>query len=109
MLDQVCIFDKSGVVLWSKTMSKLKGSPVNDLIKSVLLEERGGSASVTTDWYKLQWTLANELDFVVVVVYQKMLQLAYVDELLTRIKRVGHCFCDATSHSLCANGQLTHF
>jgi signal recognition particle receptor subunit alpha len=46
MLDYVSIFTKTGVVLWSRTMAKLKGSvhPVNVLIQDVLLEEKGGSS-----------------------------------------------------------------
>ncbi|CAM9449227.1 unnamed protein product [Chrysoparadoxa australica] len=87
MLDHVCIFSMSGVVLWSKTMAKLKGTPVNDLISSVLLEGKGGSSFITTDWYCLRWTVANDLDFVIVVVHQKMLNLQYVDPLLDRLKK----------------------
>lgn len=54
MLDHVSVFSKSGMVLWSRTMAKLKGSPVDDLVKTVLLEERGGSNIATTEWYTLR-------------------------------------------------------
>ncbi len=38
------------------------------------------------------WTLANDLDLVFIVAYQRILQLTYVDELLSLVKRafVGH-------------------
>ena len=41
MLDEVLIFSKSGVVLWSKTWAPVKGeNPVNGVIHQVLLEVR---------------------------------------------------------------------
>lgn len=36
-------------------MAKLKGSPVDDLVKTVLLEEKGGSTTATTEWYTLRY------------------------------------------------------
>lgn len=55
MLDHVSVFSKSGLVLWSRTMAKLKGNPVDDLVKNVLLEEKGGSNFATTEWYTLRY------------------------------------------------------
>lgn len=54
MLDHVSVFCKSGLVLWSRTMAKLKGNPVDDLVKNVLLEEKGGTNLATTEWYTLR-------------------------------------------------------
>lgn len=54
MLDHVSVFNKAGLVLWSRTMAKLKGSPVDDLVKNVLLEEKGGADICTTEWYTLR-------------------------------------------------------
>ncbi|CAN0221316.1 unnamed protein product [Pylaiella littoralis] len=87
MLDHVSVFNKSGLVLWSRTMAKLKGNPVEDLVTNVLLEERGGTNYATTEWYTLRWSLANELGLVVVALHQKSLQLQYVEELVNNIKR----------------------
>ena len=44
MLDAVQIFTKGGLVLfsWSLGMTTLKGNPVDALIRTQLLEERGG-------------------------------------------------------------------
>eukprot|EP00741_Cyanophora_paradoxa_P001760 tig00000073_g1707.t1 len=86
MLDHISILSKGGVVLWSKSEERLKGEPINNLIRTVLLEERGGQSSHNVDSYTLKWTLANELDLIFVVVYQRILQLFYVDELLERVK-----------------------
>ena len=48
MLDHVSVFTKTGVVLWSRTMAKLKGTtnPVNTLIADVLREERAQMTDV---------------------------------------------------------------
>ena len=35
-------------------MAKLKGSPVDELVKTVLLEEKGGVNMATTEWYTLR-------------------------------------------------------
>lgn len=68
-------------------MAKLKDSPVDELVKTVLLEEKGGSNVATTEWYTLRWSLANELGLVVVALYQRSLQLHYVEALVDSIKR----------------------
>jgi len=92
MLDHVSIFSKRGVVLWSKSWAKLKPvrgeDPVHVLVKDVLLEDKGGaSRSATLDNYILRWTMVNELELVIVVVYQRLLQLLYIDDLLEGVKR----------------------
>jgi len=38
MLDHFAIFTSGGIVLWALSWAKLKGTPLNDLIKTVLLE-----------------------------------------------------------------------
>ena len=45
MLDAVTIFTKGGLVLfsWSIGQTALKGNPVDALIRTQLLEERGGA------------------------------------------------------------------
>lgn len=67
MLDLFTILTKGGLVLWSKTFSPLFGSPVDSLIKNVLIEERAGSDTFYQDNYALKWTFANEVDLVFVV------------------------------------------
>mmetsp|Transcript_98687 Transcript_98687/g.282118 ORF Transcript_98687/g.282118 Transcript_98687/m.282118 type:complete len:601 (+) Transcript_98687:659-2461(+) len=96
MLDHVSVFSKSGVVLWQKSMAKLKpvvgGSSkgmnvVDALISNTLLEEKGGSdRSAEIDSYMLRWTLANELELVFVVIYQKLIPLLYIEDLLEGMK-----------------------
>lgn len=88
MLDLFTILTKGGYVLWQKTFAPINGSPVEDLIKNVLIEERAGTNSYTKDNYALKWTFANENDLVFVVAHQKILQLTYIEELLETVKRL---------------------
>jgi signal recognition particle receptor subunit alpha len=80
------VFDKGCRVLWSKTVTKLKGDPVNALISKVLLEEKGQSQSAIIDSYSLSWRLINEADTLIVVVSQRSLELDFVGELLDSMR-----------------------
>lgn len=78
-------------MLWSclEVGKALKGSPVDALIRTCLLEERAGDSSFQYDTagagYTLKWRFHNELGLVFVAVYQRMLHLLYVDELLEKV------------------------
>ncbi|KAK4790436.1 hypothetical protein SAY86_017740 [Trapa natans] len=93
MLEQLLIFTKGGLILWTckELGSALRGSPIDTLIRSCLLEERSGLASYNYDAsgaaYTLKWTFHNELGLVFVAVYQQILHLLYVDDLLNMVKR----------------------
>ncbi|XP_052199155.1 uncharacterized protein LOC127806130 isoform X2 [Diospyros lotus] len=93
MLEQLLIFTRGGLILWTfkELGNVLRGSPVNTLIQSCLLEERSGAASYNYDApgaaYTLKWTFHNELGLVFVAVYQRILHLMYVDDLLAMVKQ----------------------
>lgn len=93
MLEQLIIFTRGGLILWTfkGIGNALKGSPIDILIRSCLLEERSGSASYNYDApgaaYTLKWTFHNELKLVFVAVYQRFLNLLYVEDLLAMIKQ----------------------
>lgn len=78
--------------MWSTQLVKLKGNPLDRLIKEVLLEERVGETSASVDSYSAKWKLLNELDLFFVVVYQGILQLSYLESLLDRAANefLGH-------------------
>ena len=64
MLDYFCIFSKGGAILWTWQLAALRGSPVDVLIRSCLLEERAGEKSFTYkppvgSAYTLKWTFDN--------------------------------------------------
>ncbi|KAL8094680.1 hypothetical protein AgCh_036271 [Apium graveolens] len=81
MLEQLLIFTRGGLILWTcnELGNALKGSPIDTLIRSCLLEERSGAASYNYDApgaaYTLKWTFHNELNLVFVAVYQKIFHL----------------------------------
>ncbi|KAF9613757.1 hypothetical protein IFM89_010487 [Coptis chinensis] len=93
MLEQLLIFTRGGLILWTckELGNALKGSPIDTLIRSCLLEERSGDASYNYDApgaaYTLKWTFHNELGLIFVAVYQRILHLLYVDDLLDMVKR----------------------
>ncbi|KAJ2303874.1 hypothetical protein IWW55_002703 [Coemansia sp. RSA 2706] len=88
MLDQFTIATKGGVVLWTKEYAEISGNPVDSLIQNVLIQStRTESTKYHSGAYSLQWTFANELNVMFVAVYQKILQLPYLDDLLLLAKR----------------------
>ncbi|KAI4344285.1 hypothetical protein L6164_011531 [Bauhinia variegata] len=93
MLEQLLIFTRGGLILWTckELGNALRGSPIDTLIRSCLLEERSGAASYNYDApgaaYTLKWTFHNELGLVFVAVYQRILHLLYVEDLLAMVKR----------------------
>ncbi|WOH02805.1 hypothetical protein DCAR_0522195 [Daucus carota subsp. sativus] len=93
MLEQLLIFTRGGLILWTckELGNALRGSPIDMLIRSCLLEERSGAALYNYDApgaaYTLKWAFNNELSLVFVAVYQKIFHLLYVDDLLAMVKR----------------------
>lgn len=87
MIDHFVVFSKTGAVLWSRTLCKLSNNPVDNLINRVLMEDRAGEKKFIDDAYAMQWVFENKLDLVFVVVYQKILQLLYIEELLEIVKK----------------------
>jgi len=86
MLDQITVFNQAGPILWSKSLAPLKGDPLNELIRNIFLEGRFGATSFISGQYEMKWKLINEFHVVIVAVYQKVIRLPYVEELLEKIK-----------------------
>ncbi|KAL7693363.1 putative Longin-like domain superfamily protein [Plasmopara halstedii] len=70
MIDHFVIFSKTGTVLWSRTLCKLSGDPVDSLIS----RSNGRSC-----WRK-----------------EKILQLLYIEELLESSRKIS-LRCSATN------------
>ncbi|CCI44059.1 unnamed protein product [Albugo candida] len=87
MIDHFVVFSKSGLVLWSQAICKLNNDPIQALIHQVLMQDRSGDKKFFFDSYCMQWTFENKLELVFVVVYQKILQLMYIEDLLERVKK----------------------
>ncbi|CAM4612001.1 signal recognition particle receptor subunit alpha [Lepidochelys kempii] len=91
MLDFFTIFSKGGLVLWC--FQGVRGpaaactAPVNALIRSVLLQERGGNSSFNHEALTLKYKLDNQFELVFVVGFQKILTLTYVDKLIDDVHK----------------------
>ncbi|GCB64130.1 hypothetical protein scyTo_0004548 [Scyliorhinus torazame] len=86
MLDFFSIFSKGGIVLWCfQGVSSPFSGTVNALIRSVILQERGGNNSFTHEAHTLKYKLDNEFELLFVVGYQKILTLTYVDKFIDDI------------------------
>ncbi|XP_065056617.1 signal recognition particle receptor subunit alpha-like [Rhopilema esculentum] len=123
MLDFLTIFTKGGIVLWY--FQGTVGSftiPVNDLIQNVLLSEKGGVDTFSHGPLALKYKLDNEFELVFVVGYQRNLQLAYVDKVLTDIQKefrdkyknqleagsLATCHFDSDFHRLLRDAEMEH-
>lgn len=62
---------RSKRVLWQKDLARVTGNPINQLIKTVLIEDHSGEPTFTHDACRLLWLLANEFELVFVVAYQR--------------------------------------
>ncbi|KAK6355367.1 hypothetical protein TWF696_004476 [Orbilia brochopaga] len=92
MLDLFEVVTTSGVVLWSRSYTPVKTSVINSLISEVIIEERTQPGS-EGKWFKkdshtLKWTLATDFGLIFVAVYQSLLQLTWIDELLDQVKKL---------------------
>ncbi|KAI8998762.1 P-loop containing nucleoside triphosphate hydrolase protein [Trametes punicea] len=93
MLDHCSISHKGGVVLWSRSFTPAAShaaaspsSPVNSLVREALIEGRSSDGKYEKDGYAVKWTFVNDLELIFVVAYQRILQLTYVEDLLTALK-----------------------
>ena len=65
MLDYLAIFTKGGALMWAWQLSALRGNPVGALVRSCLLEDRGGERSFAyappggAGSYTLKWSFHN--------------------------------------------------
>ncbi|KAF3490660.1 signal recognition particle receptor subunit alpha [Arthroderma uncinatum] len=97
MLDAFEIITTSGVVLWSKTYAPVGTHIINSLIKDVFIEEKTHLQDSSVDrtarkyskeQYTLKWTEAKGFGLIFVAVYQSLLHLTWIDELLENIKTI---------------------
>ena len=87
MIDNFTILTKGGLVLYSFTGFALNGNPINELIRSVLLEDRLSDKTFNyQNEYLLTWLQENEFDLIFVVVHQIAIQITFIDTLLENIK-----------------------
>lgn len=86
-------------MLWSRSFTP-SPSPFDSLIREALIEQRASSTDLLTstsasssvsrwdkDAHALLWLLANDLDLVFCVAYQRILSLPYVADLLDAVRK----------------------
>lgn len=96
MLDQLYIVSNGGVVLHHKPFSNAKRrTVVNQLIQEYLLEDRAGDTECLIDDMKVRWSLHNNPQFLVVIIYQKFLQMPTVDRFLKDLQALFATTCGA--------------
>ncbi|KAM5443256.1 hypothetical protein MferCBS31731_001573 [Microsporum ferrugineum] len=97
MLDTFEVITTSGVVLWSKTYAPVGTHIINSLIKDVFIEERThlqdsgvdrSARRYNKEQYTLKWTEAKGFGLIFVAVYQSLLHLTWIDDLLENIKTI---------------------
>jgi len=88
MIDLFAIFGKGGIVLWCFQGTQQLFTPsINTLIREVFLQERGNVSSFSHKNVTMQFKLDNEFELIFLVVYQSVIQLSYVDKLLSDVHR----------------------
>ena len=100
MLDLFTVLTSGGVVLFQRSQGSFNGSSfsstvlsaptylIDKLISDVFMQERSSEKEYARDGYVAKWTFANELGLIFVAVYQKILELTWVEDLLLAVKRM---------------------
>ncbi|KAI7553154.1 P-loop containing nucleoside triphosphate hydrolase protein [Hortaea werneckii] len=95
MLDAFEILTTSGIVLWRRHYTPdFSPHVINNLVSDVLIEEKrdlkgshdGEAKSYRKDRYTLKWTSAKDVGLCFVAVYNALINLSWVDDLLAAVK-----------------------
>src|SRR5271169_6753801 len=119
MLDLFTVLTSGGIVLFQRSQAASANSPaylIDRVISDVFLQERSSEREYAKDGCTVKWTFANELGLIFVAVYQKILELTWVDELLITVKRMflksyadSHNGRDTRAPFKDLNGVKSHF
>ncbi|CAN6667992.1 signal recognition particle receptor subunit alpha homolog [Trichomonascus vanleenenianus] len=96
MLDLLSVFTTGGIVLWSQRGSDSKGDAVDTFVNSLVSEvfvdaARHSTVAASTfqkGGYTAKYVALNDIGVVVVGVYQTVLQLRYVGELVESVRKI---------------------
>ena len=91
MIDLFTVLTSGGIVLFQRSQTTSSNSPtylIDRVISDVFMQERSSEREYAKDGYTVKWSFANELGLIFVAVYQKILELTWVDELLVTVKRM---------------------
>jgi signal recognition particle receptor subunit alpha len=94
MLDLFTVLTSGGIVLFQRTPSATSATSsaptylIDKLISDVFIQERSSEKEYDRDGYRVKWAFANDLGLIFVAVYQRILELNWIDELLQAAKRM---------------------
>lgn len=74
MIDYFCVLTTGGITLFSRSYgTTIRGSPIDKLISTVILEQRTGEDIFKDGNYALLWSLNNEQGLTFIAIYNKNL------------------------------------
>jgi signal recognition particle receptor subunit alpha len=96
MLELFTVLTSGGIVLFQRTdspsaTSATSSAPtylIDKLISDVFMQEHSSEKEYARDGYRVKWTFANDLSLIFVAIYQRILELNWIDELLLAAKRM---------------------
>ncbi|ETB61108.1 hypothetical protein YYC_02033 [Plasmodium yoelii 17X] len=87
MIDVINVFNKGGIVLWSYNFYEIEENIIRTIIKTGLIEDRYEEFSNKYNKYCSKWKFINDLDIVILIVYQGIQNSVYLDNLFNKIKK----------------------
>lgn len=97
MLGHFLVFTKSGFVLWNhdvehgsassgSTSSAVAHRVASQLVSRILVQGRNAENVFEVEGYEAQWLISNDHNLVFAAVYEKALQLPYMEEVLEAVQ-----------------------
>ena len=72
MIDYFCVLTTGGITLFSRSYgTTIRGTPIDNLISTVILEQRTGEDIFKDGNYALLWSLNNEQGLTFIAIYNK--------------------------------------
>ncbi|SOV81586.1 signal recognition particle receptor alpha subunit [Plasmodium sp. gorilla clade G3] len=87
MIDVINIFNKGGLLLWSYNFYEIDDTTIRTIVKHVLIEEKYEEFSKKHNNYHAKWKLINDLDLVILIVYQGIQNSNYLENLFSQVKK----------------------
>ncbi|GAB1224432.1 hypothetical protein ENUP19_0202G0004 [Entamoeba nuttalli] len=78
-MEEIDIITTGGIVLFKWGQGKLRGEPINAVIKDHLLADRTGESKAIVENYMIRWLSDNETSTIILVVHVKTIKVDYID------------------------------
>lgn len=82
----VNIVTQGGVVLWSYSFFEIDDNTVRTIVKNVLIEEKYEEYCQSFNKFQVKWKMINDLDCIIIIIYQGIININYAENILKRIK-----------------------